>query len=53
MNNIVITGFEHGVLEKILANAEESTNQPKKMHEEAMARQDKLLDILEKFVKKQ
>jgi len=51
--NIEITGFKQGMLlEKILANAEESTNQRKRMHEEAMARQDKLLDILEKIVKK-
>jgi len=40
------------LLEKVLTVAEESTIERRKMHEEAMARQDKLLDILEKMIKK-
>jgi len=50
-----ITGLKQcTLLEKVLTVAEESTEsiERRKMHEEAMARQDKLLDILEKMIKK-
>ncbi|RLU15615.1 hypothetical protein DMN91_011368 [Ooceraea biroi] len=40
------------LLDKVLAIAKESITKRRKMHEEAMARQDKLLDILEKLMKK-
>ncbi|KYN29050.1 hypothetical protein ALC57_01530 [Trachymyrmex cornetzi] len=38
------------MIEKMIATTEQSNIERKKMHEEAMSRQDKLLDILEKIV---
>lgn len=47
---IKITGLKQfGMLENIIAVTEENTTIRRKMHEEAMARQDKLLDILGKI----
>ncbi|XP_011259033.1 uncharacterized protein LOC105253003 [Camponotus floridanus] len=43
---------QYALLERIIAVMEESTTERKRMHEEAMARQDKLLDILEKILNK-
>ncbi|EZA53126.1 uncharacterized protein LOC105280926 isoform X1 [Ooceraea biroi] len=44
---------KHSILfDKVLAIAQESIIERKKMHEEAMARQDKLLDILERIIEK-
>lgn len=43
---------QYALLERIITVMEESTIERKKMHEEAMARQDKLLDILEKILNK-
>jgi len=40
------------LLEKVITVTEENTIQRQKMHEEAMARQDRLLDILEKLITK-
>lgn len=46
---LLIIGKRRSALEKMF---EENTNIRKKMHEEAMARQDKLLDILSKVLQK-
>lgn len=47
---IEIIGLKQfGMLENIIAVTEENTTVRRKMHEEAMARQDKLLDILGKI----
>ncbi|XP_077270894.1 uncharacterized protein LOC143902067 isoform X2 [Temnothorax americanus] len=47
------TRFKQSVLlQKILTNAEENANERKRMHDEAMSRQDQLLDILAKIIKK-
>lgn len=47
---IKIIGLKQfGMLENIIAVTEENTTIRRKMHEEAMARQDKLLDILGKM----
>ncbi|XP_029677158.1 uncharacterized protein LOC115243966 [Formica exsecta] len=43
---------QYALLERIITVMEESTTERKRMHEEAMARQDKLLDILEKILNK-
>ncbi|XP_072758997.1 uncharacterized protein [Anoplolepis gracilipes] len=43
---------QYALLERIINVMEESTIERKRMHEEAMARQDKLLDILEKILNK-
>ncbi|KMQ87977.1 hypothetical protein RF55_12611 [Lasius niger] len=43
---------QYSLLERIITVMEESTTERKRMHEEAMARQDKLLDILEKILNK-
>ncbi|XP_029162702.1 uncharacterized protein LOC114934221 [Nylanderia fulva] len=43
---------QYALLERIITVMEESTAERKRMHEEAMARQDKLLDILEKILNK-
>jgi len=40
------------LLEKVITVTEENIIQRQKMHEEAMARQDRLLDILEKLITK-
>lgn len=45
--HVAITGLRQ--LEKIIAVIEESTTERRRMHKEAMTRQDKLLDILEKI----
>lgn len=51
--NIEITDLkQYSLLERIITVMEESTTERKRMHEEAMARQDKLLDILEKILNK-
>lgn len=46
---IAIIGKRHSTLEKML---EENINARKKMHEEAMTRQDKLIEILDKLLEK-
>ncbi|KYM98510.1 hypothetical protein ALC62_10777, partial [Cyphomyrmex costatus] len=43
---------QFALLEKVIAVTEENNIQRQKMHEEAMARQDRLLDILEKMITK-
>jgi hypothetical protein len=40
------------MLDKLVAATEQSSIDRKKMHEEAMSRQDKLLNILEKIADK-
>lgn len=49
---IIIGSKQFSTTEKLITAIEESANKRSKMHEEAMARQDKLLDILEKMLEK-
>jgi len=49
----IITGIKQfALLEKVITVTEENTIQRQKMHKEAMARQDRLLDILQKLITK-
>lgn len=49
----IITGTKQfALLEKVITVTEENITQRQKMHEETMARQDKLLNILEKMITK-
>lgn len=53
MRMYIFTGSKQfSTTEKLITAIEESTIKRSKMHDEAMARQDKLLDILEKMLDK-